>query len=92
MAQAIKTLDAICKEYGVAKLEIPLPCIGSEPGILKLLVEFSDEYPPEKKGLRRYFGLQDELAAFFPAPVELASENNDYYHDPVDRRTLYAED
>ena len=92
MPQATKTLDAICKEYGVAKLEIPLPCIGSEPGILKLLVEFSDEYPPEKKGLRRYFGLQDELAAFFPAPVELASENNDYCHDPVDRRTLYAED
>lgn len=92
MPQATKTLDAICKEYGVAKLEIPLPCIGSEPGILKLLVEFSDEYPPEKKGLRRYFGLQDELAAFFPAPVELASENNDYYHDPVDRRTLYAAD
>ena len=92
MPQATKTLDALCREYGVAKLEIPLPCIGSEPGILKLLVEFSDEYPPEKKGLRRYFGLQDELAAFFPAPVELASENNDYYHDPVDRRTLYAAD
>ena len=92
MPQATKTLDALCREYGVAKLEIPLPCIGSEPGILKLLVEFSDEYPPEKKGLRRYFGLQDELAAFFPAPVELASENNDYYHAPVDRRTLYAEE
>ena len=92
MVQATKTLDALCREYGVAKLEIPLPCIGSEPGILKLLVEFSDQYPPEKKGLRRYFGLQDELAAFFPAPVELASENNDYYHDPVDRRTLYAAD
>lgn len=92
MPQAIKTLDALCREYGVAKLEIPLPCIGSEPGILKLLVEFSDQEPPEKKGLRRYFGLQDELAAFFPAPVELASENNDYYHDPVDRRTLYAAD
>lgn len=92
MPQATKTLDAICREYGVAKLEIPLPCIGSEPGILKLLVEFSDEYPPEKKGLRRYFGLQDELAAFFPVPVELASENNHHYHAPVDRRTLYVED
>ena len=92
MAQATKTLDALCREYGVAKLEIPLPCIGSEPGILKLLVEFSDEYPPEKKGLRRYFGLQDELAAFFPVPIELDSENNHYYHAPVDRRTLYAEE
>ena len=92
MPKATKTLDALCRHYGVAKLEIPLPCIGSEPGILKLLVEFSDKEYPGEKGLRRYFGLQDELAAFFPAPVELASENNHYYHAPVDRRTLYAED
>lgn len=92
MPKATKTLDALCRHYGVAKLEIPLPCIGSEPGILKLLVQFSDKEYPGEKGLRRYFGLQDELAAFFPVPIELDSENNHYYHAPVDRRTLYAEE
>lgn len=32
--QCLKTLDAVCLDYGVVKLEIPMPCIGSEPGRL----------------------------------------------------------
>ncbi len=85
-----KTLEAICLDYRVDKLEIPLPGAGSEPGSLKLLVKFGEPEPEGKVGLRRYFGLQEELAAVFQVPVELASENNDYCHERVERRTLYA--
>lgn len=85
-----KTLKAICLDYRVDKLEIPLPCVGSEPGSLKLLVKFGEPDPEGKGGLRRYFGLQEELTAVFQVPVELASEDNDYCHEPVERRTLYA--
>lgn len=90
--QCRKTLDAVCLDYGVVKLEIPMPCIGSEPGRLKLLVKFGETEPLGQRGLRRYFGLQEELTAIFQVPVELASEDNDYFHEPVDRRTLYAAD
>ncbi len=90
-------LEALCRRYGVRKLEIFGSAVAGDfragTSDLDFLVEFE---PPIGPGYAdRYFGLLESLEALFGQPVDLvvaSAIRNPYFRESIERTraTLYA--
>lgn len=95
--QKLGEVSALCRRYGVRKLELfgsaATGAFDPQTSDLDFLIEFD---PKRKDSLfRRYFGLNEDLEALFGLKVDLVmvgTLKNPYFVDSVNktRQTVYA--
>ncbi len=94
----LEAIRALCREYGVARLEVFGSATGGGFDPQRSDVDFLVEYAPETDlgpWMKRYFDLQERLEALLGRPVDLVMTgglSNPYFIRSVNesRQVLYA--
>lgn len=98
VAQHLEAIRALCREYGVARLEIFGSATTDAFDPATSDVDFIVDYPPDYEfglWLTRYFELKERLEALLDRPVDLVmvgAMRNPYFIRSANesRRLLYA--
>ena len=96
--ERLEAIKALCREYGVARLEVFGSATGDAFDSARSDVDFLIEYQPGTElgpWMGRYFELQERLEALLGRPVDLVMTGalrNRYFIRSVNqsRRLLYA--
>ena len=92
-----EAVAALCRKYGVRRLELFGSAARNDPASPPRDVDFLVEFGPMPSGAYAdaYFGLQEELERLFDRPVELvvaSAVRNPYFREALERSRvpLYA--
>ncbi len=86
-------LVAICRTYGVQRLELFGSAARQEPGVVPRDLDFLVTFTTHDVAgaFDRYFGLKEELETLFQCPIDIVESHairNPYFRQAVDREKV----